>query len=270
MAPRAGGAIETHAWRDGRTVTVRARRARLRPALPDRLRHEPRGLERRAGARRTRPHPAAGRARHLGAAQAGTENPSDARRRRDRPRDRVALVAAPQGRAGANTELDYKLAARPRAAPPRARRTAELDAHRVDTSVGELEAAACRRVSVNMVLDLLAQVLDDAVEYGLLDANPARGKRRRMKVPKSAERSSSPTWSSTCSTSRGDWERELPEHQRYGRRAFLARYASPARGSPNSRDPRGRLDLHAGRLELGKKTDGRHRPDLELSARSSR
>jgi hypothetical protein len=34
--------------------------------------------------------------------------------------------------------------------------------------------------SVNMVLDLLAQLLDDAVEYGLLEGNPARGKRRRL------------------------------------------------------------------------------------------
>jgi hypothetical protein len=31
-----------------------------------------------------------------------------------------------------------------------------------------------------MVLDLLAQLLDDAVEYGLLEGNPARGKRRRL------------------------------------------------------------------------------------------
>ena len=37
-----------------------------------------------------------------------------------------------------------------------------------------------------MILDLLAQILDDAVEYELLDANPARGKRRRLKVPKPA------------------------------------------------------------------------------------
>ena len=37
--------------------------ARVRPALPDRLRHESRGLERRARARRARPHPPAGQAR---------------------------------------------------------------------------------------------------------------------------------------------------------------------------------------------------------------
>ena len=37
-----------------------------------------------------------------------------------------------------------------------------------------------------MMLDLLAQILDDAVEHRLLTANPARGKRRRVKVPKPA------------------------------------------------------------------------------------
>jgi integrase len=62
--------------------------------------------------------------------------------------------------------------------------TAELDAHRVDTFRGELEAAGLSPRSVNMILDLLAQILDDAVEYELLTANPARGKRRRAKVPK--------------------------------------------------------------------------------------
>ncbi len=39
--------------------------------------------------------------------------------------------------------------------------------------------------SVNMVLDALAQALDLAVDYKQLLANPARGRRRRMKVPKS-------------------------------------------------------------------------------------
>lgn len=38
--------------------------------------------------------------------------------------------------------------------------TAELDAHRVDTFRGELEAAGLAPRSVNMMLDLLAQILD--------------------------------------------------------------------------------------------------------------
>ena len=39
-----------------------------------------------------------------------------------------------------------------------------------------------------MILDLLAQTLDDAVEYELLSANPARGKRRRLKTAAGIDR----------------------------------------------------------------------------------
>jgi integrase len=36
--------------------------------------------------------------------------------------------------------------------------------------------------SINKTLKVLAQVLEDAVEFGHLEANPARGKRRRLKA----------------------------------------------------------------------------------------
>lgn len=62
--------------------------------------------------------------------------------------------------------------------------TAGMDARWVDDWRQKLVGQGLSARSVNMVLDLLAQVLDDAVEYKLLDANPARGKRRRMKVSK--------------------------------------------------------------------------------------
>jgi integrase len=38
--------------------------------------------------------------------------------------------------------------------------------------------------SINKTLKVLAQVLDDAIEYGYLSENPARGKRRRLKASK--------------------------------------------------------------------------------------
>lgn len=38
------------------------------------------------------------------------------------------------------------------------------------------------RGSINRTLRKLAAVLDDAVEYGLIASNPARGKRRRLKA----------------------------------------------------------------------------------------
>lgn len=38
--------------------------------------------------------------------------------------------------------------------------------------------------SINKTLKVLAQVLDDAVEFGYIESNPARGKRRRLKAAK--------------------------------------------------------------------------------------
>lgn len=63
--------------------------------------------------------------------------------------------------------------------------TAGVDARKVDDARQKLVGQGLSARSVNMVLDLLAQVLDDAVEYKLVDSNSARGKRRRMKVPRS-------------------------------------------------------------------------------------
>jgi hypothetical protein len=53
-------------------------------------------------------------------------------------------------------------------------------------------------------------------------ANPARGKRRRMKVPKSRRTFLEPDMVIDLLDDAGRWERALPEHQRYGRRALLA------------------------------------------------
>jgi integrase len=43
--------------------------------------------------------------------------------------------------------------------------------------------------SINKTITRLGQILEDAVEYGYLDRNPARGKRRRLKAAKAA-----PVW----------------------------------------------------------------------------
>lgn len=118
-----------------------------------------------------------------------------------------------------------------------------------------------------MVLDLLAQILDDAVEYKLLDANPARGKRRRMKVPKSRRSFLEPDMVVDLLDAAGAWEREVPPHQRYGRRALLATLclAGP-RISELTNATRARLDLHGGRLRIGQaKTEAGLR-DVELTA----
>jgi hypothetical protein len=47
--------------------------------------------------------------------------------------------------------------------------------------------------SMRMVTDGLVAILDDAVEDGHIDSNPARGKRMRIKVPKSKRTFSSST-----------------------------------------------------------------------------
>jgi integrase len=145
--------------------------------------------------------------------------------------------------------------------------TAELDVHRVDTIRGELEAAGLSPRSVNMILDLLAQILGDAVEYELLTANPARGKRRRVKVPKPARTFLEPDMVADLLDVAEESERSLPPHQRYGRRAFLAMLclAGP-RISELTNTTVGRLDLEAGGLELGLKTAAGIDRHLELSA----
>ena len=119
---------------------------------------------------------------------------------------------------------------------------------------------------MNMALDLLAQVLDDAVEYGLLDANPARGRRRRMKVAKTRRTFLEPDQVIDLLDVAGEWESGLPPHQQYGRRALLAALclAGP-RISELTSAPRGRLDLHGGRLRVGEaKTEAGMR-DIELT-----
>src|SRR3954451_10995002 len=118
-----------------------------------------------------------------------------------------------------------------------------------------------------MMLDPRAQILDDAVEYALVTANPARGKRRRLKVPKPARTFLEPDMVVDLLDVAEEWERSLPPHQRYGRRAFLATLclAGP-RISELTKTTVGRLDLEAGGLELGLKTAAGIDRHLELSA----
>jgi integrase len=87
-----------------------------------------------------------------------------------------------------------------------------------------------------------------------------------MKVPKSSRTFLEPDMVVDLLDAAGDWERELPEHQRYGRRAFLATLClSGPRISELIQTPRGRLDLHAGHLVLGMKTEAGVDRTLELS-----
>jgi integrase len=145
--------------------------------------------------------------------------------------------------------------------------TAAIDARRVDNARQKLVGNGLSARSVNMVLGLLAQILDDAVEYKLVDANAARGKRRRMKVARSRRSFLEPDMVVDLLDEAGAWEDSLPEHQRYGRRVVLATLciAGP-RISELTGARRARLDVHGGRLRVGEaKTEAGLR-DLELTA----
>ncbi len=121
--------------------------------------------------------------------------------------------------------------------------------------------------SINMTLQLLAQILDDAVEYGLLDANPARGKKRRLKGAPAGKSFLEPDMVIDLLDVAGARERTLPAHQRYGRRALLATLclAGP-RITELTEAKRSRLDIHGGRVQLGMKTDAGTDRHVELTA----
>lgn len=61
---------------------------------------------------------------------------------------------------------------------------AEVDRYRAEKVKGTLSAT-----SINRTITPLGQILEDAVEYGHLERNPAKGKRRRLKASKPA-----PVW----------------------------------------------------------------------------
>lgn len=264
MPRQATGSIETHTWKDGRTVTFRARfRAYGRRWRIDfGTNHEGWSHERaRVGLERI-----------MGQVGRGTWEPPAPEAPAEFERDETLHVTASrwwqrrESELAENTKLDYRWRLdhllRHLAHAP----TAEVDARRVDDFRQRLHACGLAPRSVNMVLDLLAQVLDDAVEDGLLGANPARGRRRRMKVAKSRRTFLEPDQVIDLLDVAGEWERGLPPHQQYGRRALLATLclAGP-RISELTSAPRGRLDLHGGRLRVGEaKTEAGLR-DIELT-----
>jgi integrase len=80
--------------------------------------------------------------------------------------------------------------------------------------------------SVNKVLEILAQALDLAVDHKTATHNPARGKRRRMKVKRSRRPWLEPDMIVDLLDSAREWEDELEARKRvdqcYGRRELLA------------------------------------------------
>ena len=72
----------------------------------------------------------------------------------------------------------------------------------------------------------LTQVLDSAVERGLLDSNPARGKRRRLKAVKPMRRQLEADDLKELLAVAGDMDRNLYRGHQIGRRPMIAAMAS--------------------------------------------
>lgn len=266
MPPKSRGSIEAHPWKDGRTVSYRLRvRVEGRRHRVDLgTNHEGWNAERaqveldriaRQIERGTWEAPV--RRAPVDELDRGESLHATASRWWERRR----LELRPTTRADYQWRLDYVLSFL------RNEVTAELDARTVDEFRRRLHGKGLAPRSVNMVLDLLAQILDDAVEYKLLDANPARGRRRRMKVAKPSRNFLEADMVVDLLDVAGTWEHGLPPHQRYGRRAVIAALclAGP-RISELCQASRGALDIHGGRLRVGQaKTEAGVR-DLELTA----
>lgn len=198
MPRQATGSIETHAWKDGRTITFRARfRAHGRRWRIDFGTNHEGWNEDRARVELER---------IMGQVARGTWEAPAPTATDDLDCDETLHVTASrwwqrrEGELAENNRLDYRWRLDHLLRHLAHTQTGQIDARRVDDLRQKLHARGLSARSVNMTLDLLAQVLDDAVEYGLLDANSARGRRRRMKVAKSRRTFSSPTRSSICST----------------------------------------------------------------------
>ena len=76
--------------------------------------------------------------------------------------------------------------------------------------------------SINKTLVLLANILDTAVEHGLLASNPARGKRRRLKADRPTRRFLEADELAELLTVAGELDRSARADQRIGRRPLIS------------------------------------------------
>lgn len=151
--------------------------------------------------------------------------------------------------------------------------TAAINARWVDEFRAVLEQQRTQRDrplaprSINMILDVLAAVLDDAVRYELLAFNPARAKGTRLKAPKGPRTFLEPDMVADLLDVAAAWEAELPPHQRYGRRALLALLClgGPRIGEAIAADL-GEFDLSQGRWRIPRSKTSAGERDVELSA----
>jgi integrase len=121
--------------------------------------------------------------------------------------------------------------------------------------------------TVNKTLVTLAQVLDSAVERGLLDSNPARGRRRRLKVAKPTRRQLEADDLKELLSVAADMDRNPYRDYRIGRRPMIAVMAKSGLRVSEMCQLRWRdVDVHHERLVIEEaKTDaGNREVDLSL------
>jgi len=121
--------------------------------------------------------------------------------------------------------------------------------------------------SINKTLVTLTQILDSAVERGLLDSNPARGKRRRLKTLKPVRRQLEADDLKELLAVAGEMDRTLYRGHRIGRRPMIAAMAKSGLRVTAMCKLRWRdVDVHHERLVIDEaKTDaGNRQVDLSL------
>ena len=121
--------------------------------------------------------------------------------------------------------------------------------------------------SINKTLVTLTQILDSAVERGLLDSNPARGKRRRLNVAKPIRRQLEADDLKELLAVAGEMDRSLYRGHLIGRRPMIAVMAKSGLRVSEMCQLRWRnVDVHHERLVIDEaKTDaGVRQVDLSL------
>lgn len=245
MPRPATGTIETHPWADGRTVTYRLRipyrgrkvRLNLGTNLQGWNEVRARGeLE-----------------RIMGQIARGTwEPPARATATADPEADETLRVFAYRW------WTEHKHEWKPRTQDDYRWRLDHLLAEYGDTPVRDIDRRAVDRLraklgaemrprSANMVLSLLARLLDVAVKYELLPANPAKGRDTRLRQPRPQRSFLEPDMVVDLLDAAGAQETAARASDRYGRRALLALLciAGP-RITEAVEATRGQVDVHAG------------------------
>ncbi|WDT93801.1 tyrosine-type recombinase/integrase [Thermoleophilum album] len=147
------------------------------------------------------------------------------------------------------SEISVELVDRYRAAKVR-----ESERLRAARARGEKTPRPLSNESINKTLVLLASILETAVEYGRLDRNPARGRRRRLKVAR-PERSSLDRAAQIAALldAAAALDREARAASTRHRHALLAALAFGGFRISEALELRwGDVDLAAGRVRVGK------------------